>query len=341
VSEIITIGIDLAKSVFQVHGADRGGNAILRKKLRRDQVLAFFASLPRCVVAMEACASAHYWAREIAALGHDTRLIPPAYVKPFVKRQKNDMADAEAICEAAQRPTMRFVQGKSAEAQASAVVFRTRDILVRQRTQLINALRGHLTEFGYVVRQGVGHVGKLVEIVGDPTSDIPAEARPVLVVIAQGLQALQAQIALLDREIAARAKADPVAQRLMTVPGIGPVIATALVALAPAASTFRRGRDFAAWLGLVPQQHSSGGKERLGRTTKMGERSLRRLLILGASSATKVAARDPDKASGWLAGMLARKPRMLVTVALANKMARIVWALRAHGGSYRAPAAAA
>lgn len=340
-SEISTIGIDLAKSVFQVHGADRGGNAILRKKLRRDQVLVFFASLPRCVVAMEACASAHYWAREIAALGHDTRLIPPAYVKPFVKRQKNDMADAEAICEAAQRPTMRFVQGKSAEAQASAVVFRTRDILVRQRTQLINALRGHLTEFGYVVRQGAGHVGKLVEIVGDPTSDIPAEARPVLVVIAQGLQALQAQIALLDREIAARAKADPVAQRLMTVPGIGPVIATALVALAPAASTFRRGRDFAAWLGLVPQQHSSGGKERLGRTTKMGERSLRRLLILGASSATKVAARDPDKASGWLAGMLARKPRMLVTVALANKMARIVWALMAHGGSYRTPAAAA
>ncbi|MCB4767295.1 IS110 family transposase [Ancylobacter sp. Lp-2] len=340
-SEISRISIDLTKSVFQVHGADRGGNTILRKKLRCDQVLAFFASLPRCVVAMEACASAHYWAREIAALGHDTRLIPPAYVKPFVKRQKNDMADAEAICEAAQRPTMRFVQGKSAEAQASAVVFRTRDILVRQRTQLINALRGHLTEFGYVVRQGVGHVGKLVEIVGDPTSDIPVEARPVLVVIAHGLQALQAQIALLDREIAARAKADPVAQRLMTVPGIGPVIATALVALAPAASTFRRGRDFAAWLGLVPQQHSSGGKERLGRTTKMGERSLRRLLILGASSATKVAARDPDKASGWLAGMLARKPRMLVTVALANKMARIVWALMAHGGSYRAPAAAA
>lgn len=188
------------------------------------------------------------------------------------------MADAEAICEAAQRPTMRFVQGKSAQAQASAVVFRTRDILVRQRTRRINALRGHLTEFGYVVRQGVGHVGKLVEIIGDPASDIPAEARPILVVIADSLRALQAQIALLDREIAARAKADLVAQRLMTVPGVGPVIATALVALAPVASTFRRGRDFAAWLGpglgLVPRQHSSGGKERLGRTTKMGERSL-------------------------------------------------------------------
>ena len=338
--EVSTVGIDLAKSVFQIHGADASGAVMVRKKLRRDEVPAFFSTLPSCTVAMEACASAHHWAREIAALGHDTKLIPPAYVKPFVKRQKNDAADAEAICEAAQRPTMRFVQGKSAEAQASAVVFRTRDLLVRQRTQLINALRGHLTEFGYIVRQGVGHVGKLVEIVGDPASDIPAQARPVLVVIAQGLEALQTQIALLDREIANRAKADPVAKRLMTIPGVGPVIATALVALAPAASTFRRGRDFAAWLGLVPRQHSSGGKERLGRTTKMGERSLRRLLIIGASSVTKVAARNPDKAGAWLAGMLARKPRMLITVALANKMARTVWALMAHGGFYRAPAAA-
>jgi transposase len=340
VNEVSTVGIDLAKSVFQVHGSGSDGSVIFRKKLRRDQVMTFFASLPRCIVAMEACASAHYWAREIGELGHDTRLIPPAYVKPFVKRQKNDMADAEAICEAAQRPTMRFVQAKSAQAQASAVVFRTRDLLVRQRTQLINALRGHLTEFGYIVRQGVGHVSKLVDIVREPSSDIPAEARPVLAVITESLQALQSQIAVLDREIAARAKADPVAKRLMTIPGVGPVVATALVALAPAASTFKRGRDFAAWLGLVPRQHSSGGKERLGRTTKMGERSLRRLLILGASSATKVAARNPDKAGAWLAGMLARKPRMLVTVALANKMARIVWALMAHGGSYKAPAAA-
>ena len=186
--EVSTVGIDLAKSVFQVHGADASGGVVFRKKLRRDQVLPFFSTLPRCVVAMEACASAHYWARELAAVGHDTKLISPAYVKPFVKRQKNDMADAEAICEAAQRPTMRFVQGKSAQAQASAVVFRTRDLLVRQRTQLINALRGHLNEFGYIVRQGVGHVSKLVEIVADPTSDVPAEARPVLTVIAQGIR---------------------------------------------------------------------------------------------------------------------------------------------------------
>jgi transposase len=290
---------------------------------------------------MEACAGAHHWARELAALGHEPRLIAPSYVKPFVKRQKNDMADAEAICEAAQRPTMRFVAPKSAEAQGAAVVFRTRDLLVRQRTQLINALRGHLAEFGFVVRQGPGHAIRLIELVADPTTDLPEQARPVLAVIAESLEAVQAKISVLDREIAVRAKADPVARRLMTIPGVGPVVATALVALAPAASTFRRGRDFAAWVGLTPKQHSSGGKERLGQISKMGERSLRRLLILGASSAAKVAARDPSSASPWLARMLARKPRMLVTVALANKIARIVWALMAHGGSYRAPAAAA
>jgi transposase len=341
VGEVSTIGLDLAKAVFQAHGADPSGAVVFRKKLRRGQLLAFFAGQPRCLVAMEACASAHYWAREIAALGHETRLIPPVYVKPFVKRQKNDMADAEAICEAAQRPTMRFVRPKSAEAQGAAVVFRTRDLLVRQRTQLINALRGHLAEFGFVVRQGPGHVNKLIELVADPASELPADARSVLVVIADSLQSVQAKIVVLDREIATRAKADPAAKRLMTIPGIGPVVATALVALAPPASTFRRGRDFAAWLGLTPKQQSSGGKERLGRTSKMGERSLRRLLILGASSAARVAARDRARASPWLTGMLARKPRMLVTVALANKMARIVWALMAHGGFYRAPAAAA
>jgi transposase len=338
--EVSTFGLDLAKAVFQAHGADRTGAVVFRKKLRRDQLLAFFAGQPRCVVAMEACASAHYWAREIAALGHQTRLIPPSYVKPFVKRQKNDMADAEAICEAAQRPTMRFVAGKSAEAQGAAVVFRTRDLLVRQRTQLINALRGHLGEFGFVVRQGPGHIDKLVDLVADPSSDLPAEARPVLLIITESLQTLQAKIALLDREITVRSKTDPVARRLMTIPGVGPIVATALVALAPPASTFRRGRDFAAWVGLTPRQHSSGGKERLGRTSKMGERSLRRLLILGASAAAKVAGREGSRASPWLLSMLARKPRMLVTVALANKIARIVWALMAHGGSYKAPAAA-
>ena len=338
--EVSTVGLDLAKSVFQVHGADDKGAVVFRKKLRRDRLLAFFAELPHCLVAMEACASAHHWAREISKFGHEVRLIPPAYVKPFVKRQKNDMADAEAICEAAQRPTMRFVQPKTAEAQGAAVIFRARDLLVRQRTQLINALRGHLVEFGFVVRKGTSNVGQLISLVEDPSSVIPPDARPVLAVIADNLQMLQAKIAVLDREIAARAKANPTVKRLMTIPGIGPIAATALVALAPAASTFRRGRDFAAWLGLTPRQHSSGGKQKLGRTTKMGERSLRRLLIIGASAAANAAARNPTRANDWLAGMLARKPRMLVTVALANKMARIVWALMAHGGSYRTPAAA-
>lgn len=220
-------------------------------------------------------------------------------------------------------------------------MFRTRDLLVRQRTQLINALRGHLAEFGRVVPQGTGHVCKLVDLVIDPSSDLQAEARPVLTVLAEGLEQLESRISVLDVEIAARAKAHPVARRLMAVPGIGPVIATALVALAPPMETFARGCDFSAWLGLTPLQHSSGGKERLGRTSKMGERSLRRLLIIGASSAVKAAARKGASLDTWLGRMLARKPRMLVTVALANKMARIVWALMARGETCRAPAMAA
>jgi transposase len=340
VDKVSTVGLDLAKSVFQLHGADAKGAVVFRKKLRRDRLLVFFSELPHCLVAMEACASAHHWAREIGKFGHEVWLIPPAYVKPFVKRQKNDMADAEAICEAAQRPTMRFVQPKTAEAQGAAVIFRARDLLVRQRTQLINALRGHLVEFGFVVRKGANNVGQLINLVEDPSSVIPPDARMVLAVITDNLQMLQAKIAVLDREIAARAKANPTVRRLMTIPGVGPIAATALVALAPAASSFRRGRDFAAWLGLTPRQHSSGGKEKLGRTTKMGERSLRRLLIIGASAAANAASRNPTRANDWLSGMLARKPRMLVTVALANKTARIVWALMAHGGSYRTPAAA-
>jgi transposase len=340
VGEVSTIGLDLAKLVFQAHGADASGGVVFRKKLRRDQVLAFFAGQPRCVVAMEACAGAHHWARELAALGHEPRLIPPPYVKPFVKRQKNDMADAEAICEAAQRPTMRFVQPKSVEQQAAGTVFRTRDLLVRQRSQLINALRGHLTEFGMVARKGSENAPKLIAFVMDPASDLLPETRFVLKVLAEALQLLDAKIAVLDVEIKARARSNALAKRLMTIPGVGAVLATAMVAQAPAPETFRRGRDFAAWLGLTPLQHSSGGKERLGRTSKMGNRNLRRLLILGASSAARAAAAT-GVTDGWLIRMLTRKPRMLVVVALANKMARIIWALMAHGGSYRAPAATA
>jgi len=341
-SEIITVGLDLAKNVFQVHGADSGGRAVLRKKLRRAQVLEFFGQLPACVVAMEACGGAHFWGREIGKLGHEVRLIPPAYVKPFVKRQKNDAADAEAICEAALRPTMRFVPVKSEETQGAAMVFRMRELLIRQRTQAINALRGHLSEFGRIVPQGAANAARLIAIVDDPDSGLPADAIPTLNVLVAALAHLETEIAKLDAEITRRAKENELARRLMTVPGIGPLIATAIATLAPPAENFHKARDFAAWLGLTARQHSTGGKQRLGATTKMGERSLRRLLIIGANSViikrhTHAAARPGT----WLGGMLSRKPPMLVRVALANKMARIVWALMARGGVYQSPAAAA
>jgi transposase len=339
--EVSTIGMDLAKSVFQLHGADASGAVVFRKKLRRGQVLSFLAAQPSCTVAMEACSSSHHWAREISTLGHAVRLIPPAYVKPFVKRQKNDAADAEAICEAAQRPTMRFVAPKSEQAQAAALVFRARDLLVRQRTQTINALRGHLAEFGIVVAKGPSHVSQLVQAVENPDEPLPEIARPILQILIDTLHRLDEQIELLDREVAQRAKADETARRLMTIPGVGPVTAVALTALPPPAQSFRRGRDFAAWLGLTPLQHSTGGKQKLGATSKMGERTLRRLLIIGASAVLRWAARHGAPAGSWLARMLACKPPMLVRVALANKMARIVWALMAKGGTYQAPGAAA
>jgi transposase len=339
--EVSAIGLDLAKNVFQAHGADLLGAVVFRKKLRRPQLLAFFAGQPSCTVAMEACAGAHYWGREIGKLGHAVRLIAPAYVRPFVKRQKNDAADAEAICEAAQRPTMRFVAVKSAAAQAAGMVFRTRDLLVRQRTQIINALRGHLAEFGIVAAQGPAHVVKLITAVKDPANPLPEAARPILFVLVETLRSLDERIRLLDVAIAYRAKEDKTARRLMTIPGVGPVTATAFAALAPPAETFKRGRDFAAWLGLTPLQRSTGGKQKLGQTSKRGERTLRRLLIIGASAVVRWTARKGAPAGSWLARMMARKPRMLVTVALANKMARIIWALMAKDGIYRAPTAAA
>lgn len=341
-SEITTIGLDLAKNVFQAHGADALGRLVLRRKLRRDQVLAFFSQLPPCVVAMEACGGAHFWGREIGKLGHEVRLIPPAYVKPFVKRQKNDVADAEAICEAALRPTMRFVPVKSEETQGAAMVFRVRELLIRQRTQAINALRGHLAEFGQIVPQGAANAARLIAIVENQDSDLPADAIATLKVLVAALAHLESEIGQLDAEIARRAKENEVARRLMTVPGIGPLIATALAVLAPPPGTFRKSRDFAAWLGLTPRQHSTGGKHRLGATTKMGERSLRRLLILGANSVIiKRHVHATARPGTWLAGMLMRKPPLLVRVALANKMARIVWALMARGGVYQSPAMAA
>jgi transposase len=341
VSKVSTIGLDLAKNVFQVHGADVAGAVVFRKRLRRTSVLQFFALQPQCTVAMEACAGSHYWGREIARLGHNVRLIPPSYVKPFVKRQKNDAADAEAICEASQRPTMRFVQVKSEASQAAAVVFRARDLLVRQRTQIINALRGHLAEFGVVVAKGPAHVECLIAQAADQSHPLPEVMRPVLGVLIETLHLLDEKVSVLDAEIARRAEEDEDARRLKTIPGIGPVTAAAISALAPPPQTFVRARDFAAWLGLTPLQRSTGGKQKLGGTSKRGERTLRRLLIIGASAVVRWAARKGAPVGSWLERMLARKPRMLVAVALANKMARIVWALLTKGEIYRASIAAA
>ena len=339
--QVTTIGLDIAKHVFQVHGADAAGHVLFRKRVTRPKLIAFLAAQTPCIVAMEACAGAHYWARQIGKLGHEVRLIPPAYVKPFVKRQKNDAADAEAICEAAQRPSMRFVPVKTEEQQANAIVFRARDLLVRQRTQCVNALRGHLLEFGYVFPQGISHVATLVGLVEDPQSSVPESARIILQLLVDTFTALDGQIAALDAEINRRSKADPTARRLMTIPGVGPIVSTAITALVPAAEGFRAGRDFAAWLGLTPVQRSTGGKQKLGAVSKRGERTIRRLLIIGASAVVRQASRRGAPKGSWLARMLARKPKMLVTVALANKTARIVWALLVKGGVYRAPVAAA
>ena len=337
---VTIIGVDLAKNVFQLHGARADGSVAFQRKLRRGQVLAFLAQQPRCVVAMEACGGAHHWAREIERLGHEARLIPPAYVKPFVKRQKNDAADAEAIAEAASRSTMRFVAVKSAEKQAAGLTFKTRDLLVRQRTQTISALRGHLAEYGIVAPQGPAHLPRL-EAALTEVDGLPPAVAELGAELLSHIQALGERIDGLNARIRAEARRDETARRLMTIPGVGPVCAVALAALAPPVESFSKGRDFAAWMGLVPRQSSSGGKERLGRTSKMGQRDLRRLLVIGAMAVVRQRARHGAPAGSWLARMLARKPRMLIAVALANKIARIAWALMAKGGAYRDPAAAA
>ena len=339
-AEVTIIGIDLAKHSFQLHGAHADGSVAFRKKLSREKLLDFLAAQPSCVVAMEACGSAHYWGREAQAIGHEIKLIPPIYVKPFVKRHKNDTADAEATTEAAQRPTMNFVAVKTEEQQAKAMLFRTRDLLVRQRTQTINALRGHLAEFGLIAPQGPAHVSRLESALMDTHSRLPERVRELGGLLLEQIAGLNEKIVGLDKELRACARRDEEASRLMTIPGVGPITAMALQAFAPPMESFRRGRDFSAWLGLVPRQHTTGGKPRLGKISKMGQRDLRRLLIVGAMAEISWAVRRGKTKDPWLAGMLERKPRKVVAVALANRMARIIWALNTKNEIYQAPAAA-
>lgn len=340
--EMVTIiGVDLAKRSFQAHGASADGSVLFRKKLSRAQVVPFFAQQPICIVAMEACATAHDWGREIGALGHEVKLIPPIYVKPFVKRHKNDAADAEAIAEAASRPTMRTVAVKTHEQQSRAVLFRTRDLLLRQRTQLINALRAHLAEFGRVAPKTTANIKRLKEILEDPENGLPHVVTDVGSIYLGQIATLTEQISRLEKQVRIEATRDDNARRLQTMPGIGPIIAMAVSACAPPMEIFRRGRDFAAWVGLVPKQHSTGRKQKLGRTSKMGQRDIRRLLVIGAMSVVKVAVHEGAPEGPWLQRMLARKPRRVVAIALANKMARRLWAMLVKHEDYRDPAIAA
>ena len=336
--EITTLGIDLAKSVFQLHGVDEDGAVVLQRKVRRAALLDILGRLEPCLIGMEACPTSHFWAREIAALGHDVRLIPPAYVKPYVKRQKNDAADAEAICEAVTRPNMRFVPVKTEEQQGVLVLHRSRDLLMRQRTMLLNAIRAHLAEFGVISAQGPRKVVDLVRRLRDPDEglDLPALARSALLSLASQLEDLSVEIGKIERQLMAWHRQNQASQRLETIPGVGIITATAIAASVPDPSVFKSGRQFAAWLGLVPRQSSSGGKERLGRVSKMGNGYLRRLLVVGATSVTRRAPTTDTRTGAWVRSLLERKPTRLVTVAIANKTARTAWALLAKGESYRA-----
>lgn len=334
------IGVDLAKRVFQLHGASMAGHVKFRKKLTREQFRRFMSDQPSCVVVFEACGSASYWAREMEKFGHEARLIAAQYVKPFVKRQKNDAADAEAIVIAAQRPEMRFVSPKTEDQQARAVLFRSRERLVHQRTELVNALRAILYEYGHVFPLGIAQLKGIEVLVKDPACDLPA-------LVIEECQDLLAQVSEKSARIDARmktlkdvAKDTETSRRLQSMPGVGPLTALAVEAFAPDMAQFSCGRDFAAWLGLVPRQHSSGGKDRLGRLSKAGQSDIRRLLIIGAMSRIIGRARAKIPAESWIGRMLARKPKMLVGIALANKMARQIWAMLTKNEDYRDPALA-
>jgi transposase len=331
--EISRIGLDLAKSVFQVHAVNAQEQVVVRRSLRRNQVLSWFAKLPPCLIGAEACGTANHWARELTALGHTVRLIPPAYAKQYVRRNKNDAADAAAICEAVSRPSMRFVPIKTAEQQADSVTHKARQMLIKQRTMTMNSLRSLMAEFGVIVPQGTQHISKLLTILADPdNASVPAVARTALNAMSEMLAALEKQIGVLDQDIKVRARANPTARRLHTIPGFGPILSSAIAAIVTDPRHFDSGRDFAASLGLVPRQDGTGGKVKLGPISKRGNGYLRRLLVNGATAVLngKNARNDP-----WRARMLESKPKKLAAVALANKMARIAWAVMTRQEDFR------
>jgi transposase len=339
---VTTVGLDIAKSVFQVHGVDAAGNVLIRRQLKRRYVLSFFEKLPRCLVGIEACATSHHWARELTALGHTVRLTPPAYVKAYVKRQKNDAADAEAIGEAVSRANMRFVETKTPEQQSCLMLHRTRHLFIRQQTAVINSIRAHLAEFGIVARVGRQGVEDLLDVVADPSDRrLPDVARACVTALGIQLRLLKAQVLEFDRRIMAWHRSNATSRRLDEIPGVGPALATALVAGVADPKAFRSARHFAAWIGLVPKQHSSGGKDKLGSISKQGDRYLRALFTAGALAVIRYAKVHGTGHRPWLTALLARRPTKVAAIALANKIARMAWAVMAKGERYKEPAALA